>query len=176
MTGGYQDEKIDDSRYRVEFFGNGHASKERVWNFWIYRCAELTISKGYTYFRVEPLPKSGWLDESAIRPAVFDGIRDGFIKTAGAPVFIYMPGGTITTWSSRGIVTMFSDPVPANVHYALRAQSILDDLDAYVKSDGKEPARPEKEIVARALVPLGVFSFPTIPSAPLKPKSASPTI
>lgn len=46
-TGGYSDEKLDESHYRVKFNGNGYASQERVWSFWIYRCAEITGQQGY---------------------------------------------------------------------------------------------------------------------------------
>ena len=42
LTGGYTDERIDDSHHVVRFNGNGYASADRVWYFWIYRCAEPT--------------------------------------------------------------------------------------------------------------------------------------
>jgi hypothetical protein len=35
IGGGYSDKKIDESTYVVSFNGNGYASKERVWYFWI---------------------------------------------------------------------------------------------------------------------------------------------
>lgn len=51
-TGGYNDKMIDPTHYRVSFFGNGNTSEERVWNYWIYRCAEVTKANGFAYFSV----------------------------------------------------------------------------------------------------------------------------
>src|SRR5689334_4498131 len=59
LTGGYSDSRVDDTHYLVTFNGNGHASKERVWNFWFYRCAELTTERGFAYFDIEPAKKDG---------------------------------------------------------------------------------------------------------------------
>jgi hypothetical protein len=38
----------------VAFDGNGYATKERVYYFWIYRCAELTLQQGYSLYVVRP--------------------------------------------------------------------------------------------------------------------------
>lgn len=50
FTGGYTETKIDDSTYRVVFNGNGQTSRDMVWYYWIYRCAELTTQNGYEFF------------------------------------------------------------------------------------------------------------------------------
>src|SRR4051794_15200670 len=54
LGGGFVDERIDDNAYSVAFHGNSLAKHERVWNFWFYRCAELTREKGYSAFAVAP--------------------------------------------------------------------------------------------------------------------------
>jgi hypothetical protein len=50
LTGGYKEEMIQPHIYKVTFDGNGNTSQEMVFNYWVYHCAELTISKGYAYF------------------------------------------------------------------------------------------------------------------------------
>lgn len=143
LGGGYKDEKLDDTHYRVKFDGNGYASKDRVWNFWIYRCAELTKEKGFTHFTIqkpgEPLSLAP--QGPRIRPI---GYREGgdeaprMIKTRSGGVTyipVYVPGHTITTWHSDAVVAMFKEPLPEGV-WLLRAQSVLDDLAPYIKSNG----------------------------------------
>lgn len=156
-TGGYTDERLDDAHYRVKFNGNGYASQERVWSFWIYRCAEITKQQGYAYFRLqkpgEPL--------SMVVPAVprsmamrADERMPSMVKTAtrSAPVYVYVPGGTtsITTWSTDAVVAMYRDPLPVNV-FALRAQTVLDELGPYVKSNGTGKPPTREELVRHAL-------------------------
>lgn len=52
LRGGYKDVKLDDNTYRVTFQGGGATSREIVEVYDLYRCAELTIEKGYDYFIV----------------------------------------------------------------------------------------------------------------------------
>jgi hypothetical protein len=50
--GGYSEEKIIDNLYRVEFEGNQHSKPEKIQNYLLYRCAELTQEMGYEYFAI----------------------------------------------------------------------------------------------------------------------------
>ncbi|MBF9263203.1 CC0125/CC1285 family lipoprotein [Paracidovorax cattleyae] len=68
MAGGYIDEKIDETHYRVKFDGNGSTSADRVWNFWLYRCAELTKEKGYTHTSRCASRTSPWPARAHIHP------------------------------------------------------------------------------------------------------------
>lgn len=53
LIGGFTDTKIDNATWRVRFDGNGYAKQEMVWNYWIYRCAELTLAQGYAGMAIE---------------------------------------------------------------------------------------------------------------------------
>ena len=48
--GGYSELRLDESTYRVIFAGNEYTSKETIFQYWFYRCAELTLAKGFDYF------------------------------------------------------------------------------------------------------------------------------
>jgi hypothetical protein len=145
ITGGYGETKIDDSHYLVYFDGNGYASKDRVWYFWIYRCAQLTRDRGYTYFSIEPaqdnISKTAFDPEQPGRlyPAVLVGDANGRVVNVrgGGSVggFVYVPGATITTWHSKAIVAMYNDDVPQK-KVIMRAQLVLDMLAEYVKTSG----------------------------------------
>ncbi|MDD5081439.1 MAG: hypothetical protein PHC58_05570 [Candidatus Omnitrophica bacterium] len=50
FTGGYQDMKIQDDIYKVSFRGNAFCGSERVADFALLRCAEVTLDNGYNYF------------------------------------------------------------------------------------------------------------------------------
>lgn len=163
LTGGYDDEKVDDTHYRVKFHGNGYASQERVWNFWIYRCAELTKQKGYTYFSLqkpgaapepapapapEPAPAPAGPKPAAYYPDGGDAPR--FIRTRGTSyVPIYVPGARITTWHTDAIVAMFKDPLPEDL-VVLNAQTVLDELAPYVKSNGSATPVSREDLLRRA--------------------------
>lgn len=165
LTGGYGESKIDDSHYIVYFDGNGYASKDRVWYFWIYRCAQLTKERGYEYFAVEPMPDA--LKKTAfdrddeggrLIPAVAgDQDRGQLIKVrggggGGGGHVTYMPGvvggGAVTSWHSKAVVAMYGNDIPAKT-IVLRAQLVLDALTAYVKSDGSS-APPEHSAIYAA--------------------------
>lgn len=155
FTGGYSDSKIDDSHYVVRFDGNGYASQERVWYFWIYRCAQLTREKGYFYFTLDKDPhrqSSYDMDsrQGMLHPAVMVASRAGrvadpgaaggyrFTDTAGS--IIYLP--PIKTWHSSAEVSMYRDSFPERT-LLLKAQSVLSLLEGYIRSNGKvqPPAR-----------------------------------
>ena len=64
--GGYSEEKILDNLYRVEFEGNQHSKPEKIQNYLLYRCAELTQEMGYDYFTI--ITDERHFDESSVRP------------------------------------------------------------------------------------------------------------
>jgi hypothetical protein len=50
VAGGFTDQQLDATHYRVNFFGNSLTSRQQVENYLLYRAAELTASRGYTCF------------------------------------------------------------------------------------------------------------------------------
>lgn len=51
-AGGYSDERLAENRYRVTFTGNSFTSRDRVEGYMLYRAAELTLERGYDWFRI----------------------------------------------------------------------------------------------------------------------------
>lgn len=47
---GYGEQQLETNRYRVWFAGNSATPRETVADYVLYRCAELTLDKGYDYF------------------------------------------------------------------------------------------------------------------------------
>ena len=50
---GYANQRIENDRYRVVFYGNSSTPRETVETFLLYRAAELTLENGFDYFIVE---------------------------------------------------------------------------------------------------------------------------
>lgn len=155
MTGGYKEAKVNDHTYEVYFFGNGHTSGDTVWYYWIYRCAELTKEKGFTAFTLTPLEKK---TSSAAPQTHYSGYSDKeapvYVKTkgGGAPTYIYVPGQTITTYSSRAVVTMYSAPYPEGIRFLINPEKVLEALKPYVESGGKAIPPPRREVLDKALI------------------------
>lgn len=166
LTGGYTDTQIDETRYLVAFGGNGHTSKERVWNFWFHRCAELTLEKGYAYFDLEPADKGGrsFLQDpgAADRVAGRRARPDHPLVVPAGTRSAYIPAGyyyhTVTTWNARAVVAMY-DAIPVG-KVLFDAHRVVERLGAYARTDGAE-APPDRKVVLRsALVKLGASGAP----------------
>jgi hypothetical protein len=52
VSGGYSDQTLDDTHFRVSFSGNSVTSREQVEAYLLYRAAELTHVKGYDWFEL----------------------------------------------------------------------------------------------------------------------------
>jgi hypothetical protein len=52
FTGGYSETQLDENVFNVTFRGNGYTRRERVSDFTLLRCAELTLVHGYRYFTI----------------------------------------------------------------------------------------------------------------------------
>lgn len=52
VQGGYTNQQLDQTHWRVAFFGNSLTSRQQVENFLLYRAAELTLQQGSSCFTV----------------------------------------------------------------------------------------------------------------------------
>lgn len=50
--GGYVDQRLDQTHWRVSFYGNTLTSRQQVETYLLYRAAELTLQQGYNCFTV----------------------------------------------------------------------------------------------------------------------------
>lgn len=53
-TGGFAELELTDGIWRIRFAGNAYTTRETARGYWLYRAAELTLSKGYDGFEVLP--------------------------------------------------------------------------------------------------------------------------
>lgn len=150
-TGGYEEQKLDEDMYRVSFYGNGNTPRGAVLKYFLYRCAELTLERGYAYFELYAP------DRAAALPP-----EGRFIKTQ----YTY----TITTWSASAIVRMYPKDVLMGAPTLFSAREVTSLLAAEVRS-----GTPSAEIPAKLRAVEG--NFPVLPErrarAPMKPAAPS---
>jgi hypothetical protein len=51
-SGGFTDQRLDETHFRVTFRGNSMTSREQVETYLLYRAAELTVGQGYDWFEM----------------------------------------------------------------------------------------------------------------------------
>ncbi len=152
---GYSEKQVDDITFEVSYDGNAAVSRESAWNFWIYRCAQLTLEKKHNYFTMVQRPGVG--QTAPVGGMRFAGLNkeDGWrmLATKGGggvhTSYVYLPGGSFTTWHSKALIQMFDDTPPEGVIYALDAQSIVRMLGGFVQSQG-HVAGPARDTVLQS--------------------------
>jgi len=158
FIGGYSQKKLGEATYLVKFDGNGYSSKDRVWYFWIYRCAELTRQHGYEMFALLG-PEAAGAEPAAVRkrweassPAMVEPAQ-----SAGAAGYPYYeaPGGLVTTYHASGTIQMLHAPVAEDQALVLSASAIIEALKPYVDSGGKAAPPTRAQVLERAAVEPG---------------------
>lgn len=159
-NGGYSDKRISDSAYVVSFRGKGFASYERVYNFWMYRCAELTLSHGYTLFSIQPNQPVAQQTPAGTQPATDE--ERGKARAIKAAFFVaptpFAPTATDVSFSAT--VVMYHGPLAPEIVWALDAQKIQAALKPFILSDDDAQIPEmanlfEPALVAHALIETG---------------------
>ena len=52
LLGGFDVKELRPDVSRVKFQGNGYTSRESIQVYWLYRCADLALEKGFTGFEI----------------------------------------------------------------------------------------------------------------------------
>jgi len=52
FTGGFNVQELRPDVFRVSFQGNGYTTRETVQVYWLYRCAQLALEKGFNGFEI----------------------------------------------------------------------------------------------------------------------------
>src|SRR5262245_19636623 len=76
--GGFAELELIDDLWRVRFTANAHTTRETAQSYWLYRAAELTISRGYDGFEV--LPQIGLVRSQADRSRSSTLVIEGEIR------------------------------------------------------------------------------------------------
>jgi hypothetical protein len=162
MTGGYEEQKLDEHMYRVSFYGNGNTPRAAVLKYFLYRCAELTLERGFAYFEL-------YSPGRAELPGEGRFVRAGAGAPAAPPVqMAQYTTYTITTWSASAIVRMYPGDVMAGAPTLFSAREVTSLLAADVRSGA-----PSGEIPAKFRAVEG--KFPVLPEDRVRQRAAKPS-
>jgi hypothetical protein len=131
FTGGYSQVQLDNNSARVEFKGNGYTSRERVEVFVLYRCAELTVEKGYDYFVIARGDTENQQQSVQTTSGTFDATTTGSggsYSTSGT----YTPGQTVTfnKRTATAVINMFKGEKPTDQPGAFVARELIENLQS----------------------------------------------
>lgn len=130
-TYGYSDVPLDDNAYRVTYVGAKGTSLSDIDLYALYRCAELTVEKGYDYFVIVDR-----VDDANVSTEVSS--NTGTTATMG-PKGVQMVPTSTTTVSSRTqhtavrMIRVFHGTKPADNPMAFDARQLLRNLDTEIE-------------------------------------------
>jgi len=152
-TGGYVDEKLGEDTYRVSFYGNGNTHREAVLKYFLYRCAELTLQRGYQYFEL-------FAAQKPVAEGPYQTVAD-----AKEPPIVVAQTYTITTWSASGIVRMHKDAgMLGDSEWLFSAREVSGMLGSEVQS-----GNPDRNMPAKLKRVTG--KFPVMPADPKRART-----
>ena len=145
---GFNEQRIEDNRYRISFRGNSLTSRETVENFLLFRAAELTVQNGYDYFIVvEGDTETRTSYSIPANPAFFGTYGYGYPGRHYAfPYYAYGWGWgypyndryarEITRYSALAFVTMHKGDKPVDNPQAFDARDVMTNLAPLVSQVG----------------------------------------
>ena len=158
-TGGYKEVRLADDTYRVSFAGNGYTSRPVVLKYFLYRCAQLTLQHGYTYFEV-----------FSARHAALRGPVEAprFMRASyTVPTYTYIPAGTVTRYSATGVIRMYRKDMMIVDSNLFDARDVMATLGPEIRSGQPVPGIPAKYRRIEG-------KFPPMPADTRPTPSASP--
>jgi hypothetical protein len=165
-TGGYHDKQLEKDTYLVSFHGNGNTPRPVVLKYFLHRCAELTLERGYEYFEIYAAGRDR--PQSLNQGGPYVQARGTYV----APTVTYVPGQTITRWSVSGVVRMYPKEIMVDATELFTAREVVGLLGSEVRS-----GNPGNEIPAKLRKVEG--KFPVAPASmrgtqPPPPPSGGP--
>jgi hypothetical protein len=167
-TGGYEDKQLDNDTYQVAFYGNGNTPRPVVLKYFLHRCAELTLEKGYEYFEI--FSTKGDVPQSRAPDQPYVQVR----RTYTPPTITYMPGTTITRWSVSGIVRMYPKDLLIDAKELFSAREVIGLLGSEVRSGNPTAVIPARLRRAEGKFPVAPSSMRREQAPPPPPASGGP--
>lgn len=136
--GGYDDARIKTNTAVVSFSGNQYTPQKTVYNYMMYRCAQVTLQNGYDYFVIT----SNTRNSSQMNLVTNDVYRpvdnpprlyDSYYKTTtiksynytNSKVPGYIRGNESAAPGNAVVIKMFQGRVPPGLPHAFDAQDVI---------------------------------------------------
>lgn len=129
---GYQEQRLEDNRYRVSFAGNAHTDRQTVENYLLYRAAELTVANGKDYFIVvnSDTEKNVEHHSTVVSPSFTFGYgyHHGFGRHHGIGLGFNIINSSFRDYEAFGVVVLKSGDKPSDNLQAYDAREVLQNL------------------------------------------------
>jgi hypothetical protein len=151
-TGGYSDSDLGKNVYRVEFSANGATTRETAQTFWLWRCAELTLEKGFDGFEILS-------NINLVRAESDTGDEDSAVSFRHAAyVPIYVPSNESNKPYLLGDIHMILGPVVGTPPKIFDARKLKQALEPFVAPAIKSTGQNVKPHIHEYLLPEGKLS------------------
>lgn len=130
---GYQEQKIEQNRYRISFAGNSSTNRQTVENYLLFRAAELTLENGKDYFVVVTSDTEKNTEQHATvvgapRFTYGYGHHYGHGYHHGLSVGFNIFQTSYSDYEAFGVVILKSGEKPADNHNAYNAREVVENL------------------------------------------------
>lgn len=127
FTGGYDAKNLEGDIWRISFGGNGYSNPETVQSYWLYRCAELAIDKGFDGFEIlSPIKLTSADSES-------DDFGGKIVPAAMIYVPMYMDSSPHPSLTAD--IRFIKKPITVELPKVFDARELKAALEPYVKGE-----------------------------------------
>ena len=133
LPGGYSEKDMGRNVWRITFAGNGYTSFETVQTFWLYRCAEVTLQKGFTGFEILSDVRLTMI----VPPEKL--LKDPFAPELVPAQMIFVPMDMSPKPAIEADILLLSGAVEHKPPKVFDAATIKAALEPYVKPSGGKP-------------------------------------
>lgn len=146
---GYQEQRIEQDRYRISFAGNSETSRQTVENYLLYRAAELTLEQGKDYFVVvssdteKNTEKFSTVTSSSAFSTGF-GQHRGYSRH-GVGLGFNVLSTSYNDYQAFGVVVLKSGQKSADDNHAYEARQVLENLGVSIVGDQLKSLASDKE-------------------------------
>lgn len=129
-SSGYTDMSVGNNMYKVSYEGNSTSSAETIYNYFLRRCAELTIEKGFHFFTF--IDQSG-TSKTRMNTTSLDLHYDPYYRRGyGRYYYPYYPQVYSTTeHSHHGVIKLYKEGTQPET--ALDAKEVLKNFEGEEK-------------------------------------------
>lgn len=128
---GYQDQQLENNRFRVSFVGNSETPRDTVEDYLLYRAAEITLHHHYDYFVLD--------HQKTERSTNYVNTYEGFGGYYYDPFFYnpFFSTGTsypVNRYHAYAIIVLYHGKPPGNDIHAYDARQLVQHLGPRIKN------------------------------------------
>ena len=147
LTGGYSEKQISGDVWHVHYVGNGLTTLETVQTMWLYRCASLTLEKGFAGFEIVKSSPLTELRRGQSRPVCHASSFSSSLQAAMPDIIGQTVGNMVAARAPTfdgdiRLINLPFTPVPGKVFDAAALKALLEPLVTVPKCKGNVCPHP----------------------------------